>query len=143
MSSIPIIILTLNVNILYSFIFKLVEMGDLKWGVSKFSSNVMIFIPKAKNAIEVLLKWLTELYDSILIWESHLSSKDQLENLAEPEEEKKQSLKIISLTSKTHGLSRLCWINRHVRKELDQWGLRIIWEGLAAHSQTKYLSNRH
>lgn len=89
MSSIPIIILSLNVNILYSYIFELVEMRDLKWGVGKFSSNVMIFIPEANNAIEVLLKWLTRLYASILIWESHLSSKDQLENLAEPEDEKK------------------------------------------------------
>ena len=40
-----IIILTLSVNIFYSYILKLVEMKDLKWAVSIFSSNTMIFIP--------------------------------------------------------------------------------------------------
>lgn len=45
MSSILIIILTLNVNMFYSYILKLVEMRDVKWAVSKFSGNIMIFFP--------------------------------------------------------------------------------------------------
>lgn len=103
MSSMLIIFLTWNVNIFFSYISKLVEMRVLKWVVSNFSSN-LIFIPYAKNATALLLKWLTRLYASILAWEWHLSSKDQLENLTGHKMGRKKKIrpvKIINLRSKT------------------------------------------
>lgn len=109
----------------FSYISKLVEMRVLKWVVSNFASN-LIFIPYAKNATALLLKWLTRLHASILAWEWHLSSKDQLENLTEHKmgREKKYNQWKSSISDPKHnGLSFLCWIKSHGRKELDQWGL--------------------